>query len=305
MNSIETPLVSVIIPAFDAGATLAACLASVSAQGEGVRHEIIVIDDGSTDDTLEIARATPGVTGISQNNRGPAAARNAGIERARGEYLAFLDADDLWPKGKLAHQLALLQDHSDAALCFGDCRQFGESETWTRTLFESGQYGASAWGDGPYVPDAYARLLRDNFITTGSVMARRGVIQALGGFDESLRLVEDLELWLRVARHHPIAWTERVCLLRRRHAANTSREAAAMSLAYLQVLARQPRDAADLDALVAREYQDMAGRALTDRRGGDAMRWAWRSLAARPSVRALWYLAVGTGQRLVAGRGPQ
>jgi hypothetical protein len=155
------------------------------------------------------------------------------------------------------------------------------------------------------VPDAYGRLLRNNFITTGSVVVRRQALIEAGGFDESLRLVEDLELWLRITRRSPIIWSKDVCLLRRRHDNNTSRESEAMSLAYLDVLKRQraccedelARGRVDLDTLAAREYSEMAERALAGRRAHDAMRWARRSFATRPSLRALWNLARGAGQR--------
>ena len=298
---LERPRVSVVIPAFNAVDYLDECFASLKTQDAGMTTEILVIDDGSGDDTLEKLQRTPGLIWMSQSNRGPSAARNRGIGQARGEYIAFLDADDLWPPDKLRQQLALLDRHPDAALCFGDCRQFTHDGPHPRTLFEEGGYGRSAWGDSAYVPDAYAQLLRNNFITTGSVIVRRRVLEALGGFDESLRLVEDLELWLRIARQHPIVYCDKVCLLRRRHAGNTSREAEAMSLAYLEVLRHQQaccgaelaRRNIRLSPLRAREYRDMAGRALAGPQPRRAVIWAWRSLTLRPSPRALWYLLRG------------
>ena len=300
------PLVSVVIPAYNAMGYIDDCLASVFSQRSSASLEVIVVNDGSTDGTLEKLRTISGLTCLTQCNQGPAAARNAGIKRARGEYIAFLDADDLWPEGKLQKQIELLQQHPDAAMCFGDCLQFNGENQWPHTLFQEDSHAERNWGTGPYVPDAYSQLLRNNFITTGSVVVRRQVLDDLGGFDESLRLVEDLELWLRIARHFPIVWYKDVCLLRRRHADNTSREAEAMSLAYLQVLKRQQdccgaelaRQNIDLSALVAHEYREMAERALTGHRSRSAIRWAWRSFATQPNLRALWCLALGTGQRL-------
>jgi len=197
-------------------------------------------------------------------------------------------------------------------MCFGDCRQFDGERWWPHTLFEEGGYGERTWGQRPYVSDAYIRLLRDNFITTGSVVVRRQVLEELGGFDASLRLVEDLELWLRIARNHPVIWCKDVCLLRRRHADNTSREAEAMSLAYLGVLKRQrdcceaelARNDIDLSAIVAREYREMAERALTGHRSKDAIRWAWQSFTTQPNLRALWCLLLGTTQKLRPGNTP-
>lgn len=291
------PQVSVVIPAFNAERHIEPCLVSVFDQGADLAMEVIVVDDGSMDGTVMRLRKFPQLIFLQQSNAGPAAARNAGISRARGEFVAFLDADDLWPEGKLRKQIDMLMRHQDAVMCFGDCRQFEEANGWPRTLFETGGYGEQAWGAGPYLPEAYARLLQDNFITTGSVVVRRQVLDALCGFDQGLRLVEDLELWLRIARQHSIVWCNEVCLLRRRHPENISRDPEAMSLAYLEVLKRQqPSDLAQsvgLNGLFAREYQDMANRALVSSRPKAALRWAWRSFVARPSLRALWQLTQG------------
>jgi hypothetical protein len=191
-------------------------------------------------------------------------------------------------------------------MCFGDCRQFEDSRQWPQTLFEEGGYGELAWGQGPYLAEAYARLLGDNFITTGSVVVRRRVLDALGGFDESLHLVEDLDLWLRIARRHPVLWIPELCLLRRRHADNLSRDADAMSLAYLDVLARHAAvdrndpAAQDIDftALMAREYLLLADRALNRGAATEAKRWARRCLALRPSLAALWRWMQGAAPSL-------
>ncbi len=280
----RTPLVSVVIPAHNARAYLAECLHSVRSQAGEFTLETIVVDDGSTDGTAEVAREQAWLTCLIQPNRGPGAARNAGIAVARGEFIAFLDADDLWPAGKLAAQLPVLQQCPDAALVFGDCRQFDVGGPWPRSEFDAGGLGPAAWGAGPVVPDAYARLLEDNFITTGSVVLRREVLAQVGGFAEDLRLVEDLDLWLRIARGHPIAWCGQVCLLRRRHAANTSRDPEAMGLAYLEVLRRQgvAAPAATIRRLTAGEYRRLARTAFARGRIGLALQHAWRSL--RPAA---------------------
>lgn len=289
------PLVSVVIPAFNAAAHLGDALDSVLTQPGVFELDVIVVDDGSTDNTALLAQARAGVRLLRQEvNQGPSAARNAGIAASQGELIGFLDADDVWPPGSLAARVAMLDRCPDAALVFGDCRQFDERGPDQRTLFEAGAPGATAWEQGGIVPDAYERLLDDNFITTGSVVARRADLVAAGGFAEDLRLVEDLELWLRLARRHPIAWCPQVCLLRRRHATNLSRDPDAMSLAYLEVLRRQvdegppPASSARLAALAAREQLLLADRALQQARPGAALHWAWRSARNHPSRRALW-----------------
>ncbi len=311
-------LISVVVPACNAQDFLAAALSSVAAQRGPFEIEVVVVDDGSTDATAGVARRHAGVACLQQPNRGPAAARNAGIAATRGEFVAFLDADDLWPPGKLAAQLAVLQRHPQAALVFGDCRQFGAGGPWPKTQFEADGLGANTWTTGDIVPDAYRRLLGENFITTGSVLVRRSVLAAVGGFAEDLRLVEDLELWLRIARAHAIAWCDTVCLLRRRHAANASRDAEAMALAYLEVLRRQIPSAGGavegddgpgkprLLALQADEHLHLASLALSRGAAAAARQRAWRSIKCRFGWRAAWLLCRTTimlaGQRLAAWR---
>ncbi len=292
------PLVSVIIPAHNAEAFLDDCLSSVQGQSSDIAREVIVVDDGSSDATAAIASRHAGVVCLTQPHRGPSAARNAGISLARGEFIAFLDADDLWPMGKLAAQLTVLQAQPDAALALGDCRQFDADGMRPCTQFEADRLGAAAWGGEVKIPDAYAHLLRENFITTGSVVARRKVLVETGGFAEDLQLVEDLDLWLRIAHRHPIVWCDHVCLLRRRHERNTSRDTDAMSLAYLEVLKRQwplasasklvPR--VEFDRLIALEHRQLAERALARGAAPWAWQWAWRGMVARWSLRSLWQL---------------
>lgn len=294
----SSPLVSVVIPAFNAQTYLADCLASVQAQRGEFGMEVFVVDDGSTDGTAGIAQRHPGVTLLRQPNRGPSAARNAGIEAAGGEFVAFLDADDLWPEGKLAAQLAVLQRHPEAGLVFGDCQQFNAERRWPQTEFEAAHLGGAAWGNDETVPDAYPRLLTNNFITTGSVVVRRSVLAGVGGFAEDLRLVEDLDLWLRIALRHRIAWSSHLCLLRRRHAANTSCDAEAMGLAYLNVLGRQPSSDdlprgmpnPELKLHAAREYMSLSELALG--RGDMRTAWqrAWRGVATRGTLHGAWQL---------------
>lgn len=296
--------VSVVIPAYDAGAFIGECIASVQAQRGETPLDIVVVDDGSTDDTAAVVQRLRGVRLVSQVNRGPAAARNAGIAVARGSLVAFLDADDVWPEGSLAARLRVLQQHPQAAFVFGDCRQFDDRSLRPRTLFDEGGWGRRAWGDSGLVPEVYSRLIDDNFVTTGTVIVRRHVLEAVGGFAEDLRLVEDLDLWLRIARHHPVAWCEDVCLLRRRHAHNTSGDRVAMSLAFLEVLRRQQAcvdaaraNRARLDRAIAAECVLLSDLALRRGQRLQAIRWAWRSARRRPgwlSFRGLAKAVLGT-----------
>ena len=296
-ESIGVPLVTALIPAYNAQVYLAACLASVHAQSGAFQLEVLVVDDGSRDATADVARQHPGVQCITQPNRGPSAARNTGFAAAKGDFIAFLDADDLWPEGKLEAQLQVLQQHPTAALVFGDCRQFGVAGPRPLTEFAVNGLGTQAWGGGGLVPDAYARLLENNFITTGSVVVRRAALDEAGGFAEDLRLAEDLDLWLRIARRHPIAWCPQECLWRRRHDTNISLDARAVGTAYLEVLRRHASDwrpgearalGVDASRLAAMEELHLAELAMAQGHAGDTRRHLWRSLKSYPRPASAW-----------------
>ncbi len=304
--------ISAVIPAYNAQKHLGDCLASVRSQTGPFELEVIVVDDGSKDATASIARGHAGVICIVQANAGPSAARNTGVAAASGEFIAFLDADDLWPEGKLAAQLAILQQQPAAALVFGDCRQFDARGPRAQTEFEAGGFGRAAWGPGPILEGAYGRLLENNVITTGGVLARRAALQEVGGFAEDLRLVEDLDLWLRLARRHPVAWCAREGLLRRRHDSNISSDGEAIGLAYLEVLKRhaatwQPADAqalgVDAGRLASREYLNLAELARRQGKSAAAWRRLWRSLAAQPGLQTQWRVAKTAIKLLVGGAG--
>lgn len=123
----ETALVSVIIPTFNRERYLKEAIASVLNQTL-LPFEVIVLDDGSTDDTAAIVKQFPSVRYYCQTNRGAAAARNQGVELAQGNFLTFLDSDDLWAKDKLAWQLATFEANPDLDAVFGHVQQFHSPE---------------------------------------------------------------------------------------------------------------------------------------------------------------------------------
>ena len=305
------PLVSAIIPVYNAARFIRDCLDSVLAQSGPFALDVIVVDDGSTDDSLAEVRGDAGVRCVEQPNRGPAAARNTALRLAQGDYLAFLDSDDLWPEGKLARQIALLEAHPEIGLVFGDCRQFEAQGDYAQTLFESAGYDSAFWGDPVEVVAPYAKLIGGNFITTGSVVMRRACMEQVGEFDEELRLVEDLDYWFRVALACPMAHLDSVCLLRRRHPENTSRDPIAMTLAYLRMLDAHRRREADrvrphaaaLRSRMTREFQELGH--LYSRQGahGDAVRAYLRALSGKVSLRSVYYLASALAARAGLTRG--
>ena len=177
---VVTPTVSVIIPAYNAAGFVDRAIESALAQTHPPL-EILVIDDGSKDATSEVvARWAPPVRLLQQQNGGPAAARNHGAREARGEWLAFLDADDRWLPEKLARQLASAKT-PDVALVY------------SRPPMHAGRV-ISPMAD-------FDTLWQRNFLITSAVMVRRDVFKRHDGFDEERALigVEDYNLWLRMA----------------------------------------------------------------------------------------------------------
>jgi glycosyltransferase involved in cell wall biosynthesis len=185
--------VSVVIPAHNSAATLARALESAVSQ-TAPPFETIVVDDCSVDDTVAIAEsyADRGVRVVRLTERGGAAgARNEGIKAARGEFIAFLDSDDEWLPTKLEKQMRLM--NSDEKLSLVSC---------AATLFAPGgrNLGDLYGGHSPTVgPDAWKALLVTNFIATPSVLARRDQLIKLGGFDRTLKIGEDQDMWIRLA----------------------------------------------------------------------------------------------------------
>lgn len=299
MAETTSPLVSVVVPTFNSSAYIADCLRSIYAQEGNFELDVIVVDDGSFDDTVSIIEGTGyKLRCVQQPNAGPAAARNSALAIARGEFIAFLDSDDIWPPKKLAGQLELLKAHPDIGLIFGDCRQFDSDGEFPKTLFESEQLDYEFWGDTLYVRDPYEKLLQSNFVTTGSILMRRACIDEVGVFDEGLRLVEDLEYWLRISLAFPIAHTDAVCLLRRRHAENTSRHRIAMAKAFLQVLQthsrlytdRIPISKRDLKRHLKDAHQTLGHMYSKDNSFMDGARSYWRAWRSKPNLRSLYYL---------------
>lgn len=176
--------VSVVVPAYNAAGILPAALASLA--GQAAVHEVLVVDDGSTDDTAAVAAEHPGVRVLRQDNAGPSAARNRGIEEATGDWIGFLDADDRWLPGKLAAQLAAADRHPEAVLVAGDWVRSGPGQPVPVTAPDS--------------PIGYLDLLLLNRFQTSTVLARTEVLRRLGGFDPALDGAEDWDMWLRCAR---------------------------------------------------------------------------------------------------------
>lgn len=212
-SSPPQPLASVIIPTFDRASWVGEAIASALAQTYP-HWELIVVDDGSRDATPEVVQAFgPALTYIRQAHAGVSAARNRGVAVSGGELVAFLDSDDLWLPGKLAAQVALLEQQPHVQACYTD-------EIWIRHGVRVNpkhiHQKHSGWLFEPSLPRC--------IISPSSIMLRRTLWDQLGGFDERLPACEDYDLWLRLTLATPVLLLpERLIVKRGGHADQLSR----------------------------------------------------------------------------------
>lgn len=224
--------VSVVIPTYNSGHLVVEAVQSVLAQTQPAA-QIIVVDDGSTDDTAERLRQFHGrIEYVRQTNARVAAARNTGLSVAGGDLVAFLDADDYWHPEKLARQLAVLETHPEIGLLST------EMFDWPGPLPRLDQISAGKWDTVPL-----GELLVFNSLTTSSVVVRRSVLDRAGPFDTELFGPEDYDLWLRCARIAPVAILREPLTGYRNTAGSLGKQAGTMRAGLLRIHAKL--DAAD------------------------------------------------------------
>ncbi len=200
------PIVSVVIPCYNATRTLSATLSSVLQQ-TWPAIEVLAVDDRSTDGTLDLLHEHEAVFGGRlrviglEQNRGSAGARNAGIEAARGSYLALLDSDDVWAPEKTAHQVAYLEDHSEVVLV--GCR--------AQEVLNDGVAHEINAGRAPTIgSDAWRLMLRYPYFVPSMVMTRMEEVRAIGGFDIRRYVVDDQDFLIRLALRGPVAMIDEI-----------------------------------------------------------------------------------------------
>ena len=228
--------ISVIIPAYNAERTILETITSVQQQTFS-DFEIIVINDGSTDRTLELLNSVedPRLKIFSYSNGGLPVARNRGISHATGEFIAFLDADDLWTPDKLELQLAALQQHPEAGVAY----------SWTYFMEEK-EGSLSFKGCEPvfFEGNVYANLLVGDFIYNGSnTLIRKQAIESTGEFDPTLKSCEDWDYWLRLAARWHFVVVRKHQILYRRSSGVMSSKVEVMKQACLIVLEKAYRAA--------------------------------------------------------------
>jgi glycosyltransferase involved in cell wall biosynthesis len=218
--SIETrvPFVSIIIPAYNVAPFIGETLTTVFAQ-TFTDFEVIIVNDGSPD-TEEFERALQPyldrICYLKQENRGASAARNTGLRAARGDLIAFLDADDLWSPNYLEEQIKFIREF-DCDLACADAMIFGVSADAGRSYMDSLMGSAPPVGRVNFLELVNA----DRSLITSGVVVRRELVLEVGLFDEALRNAQDFDLWLRLARHGARLAYQRKVLLSYRSRANS------------------------------------------------------------------------------------
>lgn len=241
------PSVSVILPVYNGQDTLGQALESVLAQ-EYHPLEIVVVDDGSTDNTRQIAEAFPQVVFLSQANQGPSAARNRGLQAASGELIAFIDDDDLWPPGKLAWQVGRLVADPTLELVLGRVQWEGLKQ-FTEPVVGF-QFGAA--------------------------VCRRSLIEAVGLIDEKLPMSEDVDWFMRIREQgRRFEISSQLALRYRRHPENMTADSylsgqhLARALKHSLDRRRQAGKAESLPRLSLVAQDPEARRFLEERQAGD------------------------------------
>ena len=276
-------MISVILPVYNGEKTIQRTVESVLHQTYS-EFELIVINDGSQDNTLNILSniADPRIKIVSYANAGVSASRNRGIALATGEFISFIDADDLWTAEKLAAQLNALQTHPTAAVAYSWTDWIDEND---RPLRPGGRSTVSG--------NVYEHLLLRDFIESGSnILVRRSALDTVGLFDETLSFAEDWDLWLRLAAQYEFVGVPAPQILYRVSAHSASCNVWQMEAGSLQVINRAfsqaPQALQSLKSQVlASRYQYFTIKAiegnLERRLGMAAARYFWTAIRHQPA----------------------
>jgi glycosyltransferase involved in cell wall biosynthesis len=204
-------MISVIIPTYNRAEFLKEAIRSVldqnffREQDKERRFEIIVVDDGSTDTTGEVVRSLAyDIRYIYQKNRGVSAARNVGLQHAKGDFIAYLDSDDLWKKDKIGIQMSLMNTVSHAMMCYTE-------EIWIR----NGRFVNPKKRHRKYSGWIFDKVLPLCLISLSSALFRREVFDGVGTFDEDLPVCEDYDFGIRLAYMYPVHFLTRPLIVKR------------------------------------------------------------------------------------------
>ncbi len=275
------PEISVVLPVWNRAATLRRAIDTVLAQ-QGVGFELVVVDDGSTDDSVAVAEAVqdPRLRVIRHPaNKGAGAARNTGIAAARGGWVAFQDSDDAWLPGMLARQMAALAAMPQAVACYCALRIEADPPRQVPPP-----------GHEPVAGDLRAALLRGSFISTQTLVARRDALERIGGFDADLPALIDWDCVIRLSALGPIAHVPEALVVQRFSENSITRYPERRRQAQEMILQRHHAALAARPEILALHHRRLAG---AWRRSGDhaaARRHIDAALRLQPLSPALWAL---------------
>ncbi len=243
-------MVSVIIPTYNRGYCISESIDSVLNQ-EYRQLELIVVDDGSTDETPDLVAKYPDLIYLRlEKNSGVSHARNLGVEWAQGELICFLDSDDLWEKNKLMVQVDWMQAHPDCRVSYSD-------EIWIR----NGVRVNPMEKHRKYSGDIYQQCLALCIVSPSSVMLRSSLLQEVGGFDETFPVCEDYDLWLRIAHRYPFHFIDENLIIKRGgHQDQLSRKLWGMDRYRVYALEKRLKDSA-----MDKKYQPATAQALLEK----------------------------------------
>ncbi|MEZ0174967.1 MAG: glycosyltransferase [Candidatus Reddybacter sp.] len=294
--------ISAVIPTYNNAEYIEEAIDSILAQTHPI-DEIIIIDDGSSDNTAALIKAikqkTNKLSYIKQGNQGPSAARNQGIEIANGDWIAFLDADDRWPQDKIALQIAALQREPSLQLIAGDMAETDQQgNVEVESVLAKHQLLQQFQGlAGRPLNNALTTLVEKNFIPTGTVLVKRTALKQAGGFNPDIRFGEDLELWAKIACHHPITCLPERLMYRRQHGANATENTGPMLEDLVKVMGSIRHYGAEQlkqqgtkpNTLVASALSDLGYWHFSQGDYKRARKVFTASLKEQPSKRALFY----------------
>jgi glycosyltransferase involved in cell wall biosynthesis len=296
-------LISVLMPVYKGERFVARAIESVLAQSYS-DVELIIVNDGSPDNSATVIQpylTDSRVKYIEQINTGVAGARNAALRHAKGTYVGLCDQDDEWLPHKAEKQVAYLEAHPEAGLVHGDVDYINESG---QLLPHEQYFPAAVFGQ------CFVRMYMGNPVMAVAAMFRRSAVDAVGGFDPTIKYADDYDLWLRIAAQHAVGYIDEPIARYRWHAENNSHHQVAIREYTLRVLRKAERELPNACARVPRAdrklrycklYEQMAHYARAESRPFAAMNYvikatAWDPLHAANSAiptsvrnRAAWY----------------
>ena len=247
-------LVDIVIPTYNCAAYIGKALESVFSQGDH-SFRILVVNDGSTDDTEDVLQPyMDRIEYFSKPNEGVVATRNYALERLESEFVAFLDADDVWLPGKIDKQIAVLTSDASVGGVYGNARLIDHEGASRNRVYVSQEIREEL------VPDIYPFLFLKNPIPTSTLILRREHLETAGKFDDALPGTEDYDMWLRVARSTRLQYIDEPLALYRVHGSNISNNLLARHRDNLIILYRHLEHSPEIHGALGRRLSERLAR---------------------------------------------